>query len=1783
MKKKGRSSARKHRRDKVDHSAKPGFVYVSGLPADVRNTEIDVLFADCGVPERLDVIRTPDGKCRGFAFIAYASRALIETALRHDGENIRPGVVISVEIGRGNMRRVGGTRSRGGAPGGRGSGRRLLHQGRFVAKSGAGRYVHAELHGASSTVIKNHKPDNPVPPLTLNQAGSFTVCHNQAWNSKIVTSAWWVYPQQVSKTAPTGEYLIVGSFMIRGKKNFLPPHPLIMGFGILFRLDETSLGSHLNERRIPLVNVCNLTKQIVKVTNTRNHLGSCKAVRNDTSQGTIGADGQVFIYDADALRLDFTKFVIQQGLRFNHFDNLKLTEIIKKRLQPRYQHMSPTSELGQYMATNILRTLSPDEFAKFDILAWWKEREIQYPILSAMARDLLAVQASTVASESAFSDSGRIISERRTRLTPEAVEVCVCLKDYLDGVDRIQHESSLEGPILDKEVEESIIREEEEAGLSPSNTEGELDEAIDNNKKSEPKGDLVVLRVNLVVLISDLVDMKVFPLCCLVCVDLLDPWLLIVEACMHCNYLSHYFFRFFTRFLELHVTKSSSRDLLVKSCVDWDYLWLRSYKFFKMAGDDENKDGKNGKHVMLVVVLALHTRNKLGFINGKCVRDPTDVLYQTKWDRCNSMVLSWILGCISQDLYKGQVFSVNAKSVWYELNETYSKQDGSVIYNLHHKIYTLTQSAKLKKHSDLLRLMQFLMGLDDSFSALRSLILTTEPLPYVKSAFATLSRDDSHINSQVASKSVKTGSAAFAARPNIGNAQNNNWNNNKNGNNNNRRFGRVSNLVRKHCNMNGHTIDRCFELVGYPSGFVRKGNNVNQNNANHVSENRTDTSKSTTHTLTSDQYHRLMALLSGTGDTSKAHASVAVAHPNGTVAQVKQIGSYKFGNNLVLKDVLVVPGYHDLTQRFLMGTGSERGGLYFLDEDVWGPYKVTSREGFKYFLIVVDDYTRSVWVFLMKSKSEVFYHIVSFFNLIKNQFEKTIKVFRSDNGIDFVNKKFENFLLNNGILHQTTCPYTPQQNGVAERKHRHLLNTARALMFQGGVPLNMWTESILTATYLINRLPTAVLSGKSPYEMVYNTGPNLLNLRCFGCLCFSTVLNESDKFGSRSDKCVFVGYAFDKKGYKLFNLDQKKFIFSRDVKFYETVFPFKNSSFTKEFVFEENGLNDLNYFDWENESTQNNLRPDDLYDDKTADTNDTADVDPETADTADIADVDVDLPVETADTTDTADADNTSESSSRKDTENVKCATETTVSEGMPSTSINDNDYISEGEDLDMFGKMFESPEPAGAQTVRRTSRITALPSKYKDFMLNKNHKWVEAMNQEVEALNRNDTWEVVELPAGRIAIGYKWILKIKYKANGEIERCVLSIVVNNKWPLFQLDVNNAFLYGELVEDVYMNLPEGFSDKDDKRVCKLKKPLYGLKQAPRKWNEKLTSVLKENGFVQSPNDFSLFVKNENDVMLVLLVYVDDIIITGNNIDEIEKFKKKYCTELLTEFGMLGCKPCGTPIETNPDNKVLVSKFGDDEPLSYITNYQKLVGKLIYLTLTRPDIAYSVHCLSQVMHKPMKSHLRLAFRVLRYLKNEPGLGITFKESTDTGLKVFVDSDWANCKVTRRSITGYSVFLGNSLVSWKSKKQAVVARSSTEAEFRAMCNVCCEVIWITKLLVDLHVKVDLPVEMYCENKSAMQIAVNPVLHERSKHFEIDLYFLREKMASGFIKPVKVKSEDNVVDLFTKGLNISDHNRFCKDLGLLNVFQEKSSEQDKDAGGVAASKSLWGSVEE
>lgn len=217
----------------------------------------------------------------------------------------------------------------------------------------------------------------------------------------------------------------------------------------------------------------------------------------------------------------------------------------------------------------------------------------------------------------------------------------------------------------------------------------------------------------------------------------------------------------------------------------------------------------------------------------------------------------------------------------------------------------------------------------------------------------------------------------------------------------------------------------------------------------------------------------------------------------------------------------------------------------------------------------------------------------------------------------------------------------------------------------------------------------------------------------------------------------------------------------------------------------------------------------------------------------------------------------------------------------------------------------------------------------------------------------------------------------------------------------------------------------------------------------------------------------------------------------------------------------------------------------------------MVGKLIYLTNTRPDISYVVHCLSQHMHSHLQSHIKAALRVLNYLKKSHGLGLQFNKSSDLKLRAYADSDWAKCPKTRKSVTGFCVFLGNSLISWKSKKQATLSKSSAEAEYRSLASTTCEVIWLSNLLHSVGLKNLLHVDIFCDNNAAIQIAANPVFHERTKHFELDVHLVREKVASGVIKTVKIHTNLQVADIFTKCLGQIQHSLFCKSLGMFDMF--------------------------
>ncbi|XP_026381076.1 uncharacterized protein LOC113275735 [Papaver somniferum] len=388
--------------------------------------------------------------------------------------------------------------------------------------------------------------------------------------------------------------------------------------------------------------------------------------------------------------------------------------------------------------------------------------------------------------------------------------------------------------------------------------------------------------------------------------------------------------------------------------------------------------------------------------------------------------------------------------------------------------------------------------------------------------------------------------------------------------------------------------------------------------------------------------------------------------------------------------------------------------------------------------------------------------------------------------------------------------------------------------------------------------------------------------------------------------------------------------------------------------------------------------------------------------------------------------------------------------------------------------------------------------------------------------------------------------------------RVLLSIAAIRGWSLHQLDVNNAFLQGDLDEEIYMKLPPGLG------------------------SEGHSKVLLAEGFQKSLCDNSLFTYHKGNTSIFVLIYVDDIIITGTDnifitslksrlasyfsIKDLGKLQyflgidvsrsskgiflcqRKYILDILKDSGLTGSRTSSFPMDAHLK---LTSEAGT--PLPDPSIYRRLIGRLLYLTVTRPDITYAVNYLSQFMQRPHSSHLDAANHVLRYLKGTIGHGIFLASSTPLILKGYTDSDWAGCPMTRRSTTGYLVTIGNSPVSWKSKKQPTVARSSAEAEYRALAHLTTELQWLRYLFQDLRIPCILPIIVSCDSQAAIHIAQNPVFHERTKHIEIDCYFVREKLLNGLIKPQHLQSSEQLADLFTKPLGVKQFQHLVSKLGI------------------------------
>ncbi|XP_071679967.1 uncharacterized protein [Lolium perenne] len=495
--------------------------------------------------------------------------------------------------------------------------------------------------------------------------------------------------------------------------------------------------------------------------------------------------------------------------------------------------------------------------------------------------------------------------------------------------------------------------------------------------------------------------------------------------------------------------------------------------------------------------------------------------------------------------------------------------------------------------------------------------------------------------------------------------------------------------------------------------------------------------------------------------------------------------------------------------------------------------------------------------------------------------------------------------------------------------------------------------------------------------------------------------------------------------------------------------------------------------------------------------------------------------------------------------------------------------------------------------------------------------RWKQAMDEEFQALQTNQTWRLVPPKHGTNVIDCRWIYKVKHKADGAVDRykarlvakgfkqrygidyedtfspvvkiatvrLVLAIAVSRGWSLRQLDVKNAFLHGVLEEEVYMRQPPGYEDRGKMNyVCKLDKALYGLKQAPRAWYSRLSSQLIHYGFVASKSDTSLFIFHKPNVSIYMLIYVDDIIVASSSSAATDALLKVLSGQFaLKDLGDLhyflgievhkvddgivlnqtkyaqdvlarvGMTHCSGSPTPLSSSEKITAREGDLLGPEDSTNYRSMVGALQYLTLTRPDISYAINKVCQYLHAPTTVHWTAAKRILRYVKHTLSMGITFMKSNSSLVSAFSDADWAGCPDDRRSTRGFAVIFGPNLISWSAKKQATVSRSSTEAEYKSVANATAEIIWVQSLLKELGVKLRQPPCLWCDNLGATYLSANPVFHARAKHIEIDFHFVRERVLRRQLEIRFIPSKDQVADGFTKPLPVRSFEEFRFNLNL------------------------------
>ncbi|GJU58530.1 putative RNA-directed DNA polymerase [Tanacetum coccineum] len=819
--------------------------------------------------------------------------------------------------------------------------------------------------------------------------------------------------------------------------------------------------------------------------------------------------------------------------------------------------------------------------------------------------------------------------------------------------------------------------------------------------------------------------------------------------------------------------------------------------------------------------------------------------------------------------------------------------------------------------------------------------------------------------------------------------------------------------------------------------------------------------------------------------------------------------------------------------------------LGLIHTDVCGPLRHVSRKGASYFLTFTDDFSRYGYVYLLKHKHEVFETFKVFKAEVELQLGKKIKALRSDRGGEYLSQEFKDYLSENGIVQNLTSPYTPQQNGVSERRNRTLLDMVRSMFNLTTLPLSFWDYALESAVRILNMVPTKKVD-KTPYEIWHGKAPNLSYLKVWGCEAY-VKRDSADKLQQRSVKCIFVGYPKETMGYYFYFPPENKVIVARYGDFLE------RDLISQEFSGRDYDLEDDHMDTLPSENTS-------------------------------------EIPVEPESLGPPSELIPVRRSERTKRAPNRLCL----------NMEVED----------DVVGDLGE-------------------PANYKTAMLDPDKViWQGAMDEEMNSMKVNEVWTEVDPPPNAKIVRSKWIFKKKTDMDGKVHtykarlvakgctqtygvdyeetfspvadiraiRILIAIAAYYDYEIWQMDVKTAFLNGRLDEDIYMEQPEGYvNPKYPNRVCKLQRSIYGLKQASRQWNKRFDEEIKRFGFTQNRDEPCVYRKASGSNVVFLILYVDDILIMGNNIPRLKEVKdylgkcfsmkdlgeaayilgikiyrdrslrliglnqSAYIDKILKKFSMQNSKKGFIPMEVKHDlsNEMCASS---DEEKAYMKKvpYASAVGSIMYaVRCTRPDVAFAQNLVSRYQQNPGKLHWVAVKHILKYLRNTKDMFLVYGGNPDTELEVtgFCDASWQCDKDDTKSQTGYVFVVNGGAVDWKSKKQTTIAMHATQSEYMAASEAAMEAVWIRKFVGDLGVmpSINKPINMYCDNSAAITFANEPGVMKGARHFLRRYHYVREQVESGEIKLIKVHTDKNLADAFTKALPRGKVNEHANGIGL------------------------------